>query len=1138
MDSRRRVFSAGFAQEIGPCTSHSSDQTQVNYTEMPAPFRFTDARQRTIHERLRLVGQGTAAFFLDACRLMASRDLETTTHMVAHALREIESALRDVLEPMAPRTPSNPKSQSGDEQHRNEIRTILAALEIEETDAIAEAWLRLPGKNSSYGLHRRAHRSALAAPRRIDQEFLDFWQELNAILDVILDRFAAKYLDSHRILDELLKVEAPTDGHADRLRSSVPNNLTAFGYFFERLDNPAWLKPLQHKGLFDDPAPPEVDDAGATRHPIWPQSRYLARMAALNSDEIKNAVFEIAEKIGDLGNASVQEDLISIALALPSHQAVAFASRAAKWSPSPYPPMLEKLGDFVTHLAIGDAAEEAFDLANALFAPSNSSRRDSRFLYWRYEKGLKHALKGLTQADRLRTLKWLLDLLDRSLAQRIGGTNRKRDDSSRSWRPSVQDQKEQRDDDPKDILTTATRDTAQAAFDSPDIGPTTTVEVLESMDWGICRRIALYLLTTPSAPHDLVRPRLLDRTNANDHNMEYEYTNLLREHFGTLRQEDQEIILVNIENGPPYMENARANYREWLKRDITADEEAKLIKQWQRDRLAPIQQSLIPLWKRRYDGLVAELGSPPDLEDTIRHRVRWAPGPASPKSEDEFRALSPTQVTEFLRDWEPPPPSEYRETRPTRDGLATMLRRCVINDPTRHSSAAEHYVGLHPIYIGALLQALSEAAHRNGILTWEPVVKLMNWAALQEDQEDQEDGATSPPSWQATREAIPGLLDNGWEQGPNEIPLNLRADVWNLLEELTNDPDPTPEKEKGRDDPVAVAINSVRGRALHSAIRYGVWVQRQLKTEARTFDDFPELRLLLERHLDEQIDPSLAIRSVYGERFPLLHYLDADWTERHASDIFPLRGNDSLRDAAWDAYLSVNPAYGAPAKLILPHYDAAIEKLRSTETEGDPSTLEERLADHLFVLYAADLSQDCGERLRRFYERAAPSLRAHAMYVAGETLDREKRGDKWHTQCLDLWNERKAVAQRSPEAHRNEIAQFGTWFGNDSLDEDWALRELAEALRIARRIEHDFVVTKRLADLAPRHASAVLDCLRLMVEGEREPWSLHSWCDDMRVILKTTLATPESHDGARELINRLAAMNHLEFADLLDGPKN
>jgi len=63
------------------------------------PFRFEDPRQERIHRRLLLVGPGPATFYQDACRVMSEeRPLASTTHLVAHLLREIESGLRDVLE--------------------------------------------------------------------------------------------------------------------------------------------------------------------------------------------------------------------------------------------------------------------------------------------------------------------------------------------------------------------------------------------------------------------------------------------------------------------------------------------------------------------------------------------------------------------------------------------------------------------------------------------------------------------------------------------------------------------------------------------------------------------------------------------------------------------------------------------------------------------------------------------------------------------------------------------------------------------------------------------------------------------------------------------------------------------------------
>jgi hypothetical protein len=65
-------------------------------------FQFKDEQERRIYERMFLVGVGSAAFYRDSCRILTlDPPLTTTTHLVRHCLREIESAMRDVLSPIA-----------------------------------------------------------------------------------------------------------------------------------------------------------------------------------------------------------------------------------------------------------------------------------------------------------------------------------------------------------------------------------------------------------------------------------------------------------------------------------------------------------------------------------------------------------------------------------------------------------------------------------------------------------------------------------------------------------------------------------------------------------------------------------------------------------------------------------------------------------------------------------------------------------------------------------------------------------------------------------------------------------------------------------------------------------------------------
>ncbi len=127
-----------------------------------------DATRARIHRRRALAGPGAQAFYADACALMEQPPpLATTTHLVAHRLQEIESAMRAALQPSASDTIAEPPSESG---HKDEIRRILHGLAIPGTDPTAATWLRLAGR-----LQVRAHRNVLAPPRQRDAEFETIW---------------------------------------------------------------------------------------------------------------------------------------------------------------------------------------------------------------------------------------------------------------------------------------------------------------------------------------------------------------------------------------------------------------------------------------------------------------------------------------------------------------------------------------------------------------------------------------------------------------------------------------------------------------------------------------------------------------------------------------------------------------------------------------------------------------------------------------------------------------------------------------------------------------------------------------------------------------------------------------------------
>jgi len=159
-------------------------------------FRFTDPRQQRIYEELmELVGPGPAAFFRDVCWLMENKAvLHSTSHLVAHLLREIESAVRGVLKPIGvSNKDEQPTSQKA------EIEASCNALGVARDSAEARAWFELADK-----LHGVAHRRGLEGPRA-PTEAQELWELAQTLLPVLLDRMRSRFLEWVKLLDELLE---------------------------------------------------------------------------------------------------------------------------------------------------------------------------------------------------------------------------------------------------------------------------------------------------------------------------------------------------------------------------------------------------------------------------------------------------------------------------------------------------------------------------------------------------------------------------------------------------------------------------------------------------------------------------------------------------------------------------------------------------------------------------------------------------------------------------------------------------------------------------------------------------------------------------------------------------------------------
>ncbi len=305
-------------------------------------FRFSTQLERGIYDRLQLIGDGPAANFVDACRIMADNEdvrLQSATHLVGHLLREIESAVRDVLLAFACHDNPSATKASGEENQKQEIRVILSYYKIEEISGMGQLWLALAGaaKNApSYikPLHAFAHRNALARPRPLDGEFRLFWDDVLGLLHTLLELFEGTYATAIDIVDELLTHVRPTKEDARLLRDAVPNSRVVLGHFFDHCQNPDWISMLAARGFFTHPPDMVLDEETGVilGYPVWPESRYLARMSRLASSQLAcEKVVRDLMRTDAVNNVHVRQDIVEILSHLPADRIADLALQVAGW---------------------------------------------------------------------------------------------------------------------------------------------------------------------------------------------------------------------------------------------------------------------------------------------------------------------------------------------------------------------------------------------------------------------------------------------------------------------------------------------------------------------------------------------------------------------------------------------------------------------------------------------------------------------------------------------------------------------------------------------------------------------------------------------------------------------------------------
>jgi hypothetical protein len=886
-----------------------------------------------------------------------------------------------------------------------------------------------------------------------------------------------------------------------------------YDYFFERLSSPDWIEPLAEHGLFDNPPPPEADENGVFVPP-WPPSRYLARMVSLAPERVLSIMLRTKTS-----NERVHEDFAEAAAAMPRQMRLRWARSESEWlrqTDRLYYLLPEKLVDLIEKLVQDGEVEAAVALTRELFRPLSERFEAAgrwnlaapRFRIWAYRRLLDRAVSPILERQPEAALRLLVDLLTDAV-NRASSEFGPYEDLSQVWRPRVAND-EKADRDVLQCLVSTLRDAATTVRERVAVTDIRLVQLLLHGETKVFRRIALFALAKDPAPDVSVLAGLLvDPGTFNEPEPNVEYRELLSKAFGLLGLSEQLTILRWISDGPkaealPQQTDEGSFRSDALQRAAT----------WRIRRLNLIEKYLSPEWVRRREKLVEQFG---DSEFITSFEVTAWWGPKSPVNLEELSARSDDELVGLLETYEQP--NDW--IGPSREGLARTLSEMAEGDSERISGLAPRLAGVRPLYIYWVLIGLAAAIRDGKSVQWHPLLELLEISSNRPEDDIVDRDEDEYGRWSWVRKEIAGVLEAGFRSSTSAPPFELRHRGWGILRPITDDPEPTPEYEErygGTNmDPATLALNTTRGRAMHAAIGYALWMKRN--RDARDpdstpfgFDAMPEVREVLEQHLVVERDPSIAVRAVYGQTFPWLALLDEQWATNAKQRIFPDDASHSvLREAAWSSYVIFCPPYNSIFGILRDQYASAVERLRDARPPwrwiGGSATQDERLAEHLLTFYWRGLIDlnDEGAILEHLFDNASSEVCAYAVEFIGRNVQEIDSVPVEPLRRLqDFWEWRIGVAEaQRTEARQIEVASFSWMADADVIPSDWRISQLERVLQIGGSLRHEQVVLSamsKLANLYPRRAVRVL---RLFLEREKRGWTIGAAQDEILSILRT-----------------------------------
>ena len=995
------------------------------------------------------------------------------------------------------------------------------------------------GQESSKGVIKWLHRLYHSEFRELEATFID---------EVLSSKNEIPFYTRTIILENLKEQKDPTNESAKVLKKHL-TDLGYGGFFFDELDNPAWISPLHEINFFSEPPEPVEASKNPFQLPVWTAGKYLVRFAG----QFEDIVVEIIQSI-KTDNTWVHEKLIDAMLKISPEKTAKLVPVFDEWLDGKFSELLPydliPLVDLLWDNKYYDAATQILEFVTKPILQPNQGKF-SKYVspicfrsgtYW-VEDFYQKEFPKLAQTNSLRValtfeqkLKHAIELTEKVIP------NEYEKYVGLYWRSDIaKTLTDQSNPNALDLLINGLLDSLdEVCKQDIEAGRQLLTNYLRS-EHIIFKRIALVTLRNYGKSYsDLINEAFTNKEFLENSEYSKEYQGLMRDNFNLASEDVKEQVIAWILSGPSNIDKHVKN-RFGEDREVIDDDRRSIQDKWQLYHLEIIMDFLKGDALARYNELSLRYGKPDIMERPITSS--WV-GTPSPVSAEALSKMSLEEIRQLFIDFIPNDSFEN-----PRKGLAKTFQTLIKGQPEKYNDFAKLLLNssIPIIYVYYYLLGIADLLENNEVKVTDEILSLCEFITNQKDENIIYPQFEDDIDLHTIQMQVADLLGKALQCNDLYLSFEQLSRIKKLLFNLAHHPDPDLTEETNPSlDPFTQSFNCIRGMAMRGIFYYSLYAFRLQsgQSNGKTQIDHlePDIKQLLEEKLDLAQETSLAVHSVFGTYISNLYYLSPRWLEQNLKKIFP-ENESKYWQAAWDAYiLTTNTLIKEVFDLLIPEYERAIRTLSSSQeapnySSGSPN---ERLAEHIMAAYLSGFTDFGHENklLELFFTYAPDEIRAHGIIWISQALkniDFSENTLIWD-KCWALWQKRLEVAEHQGVSNNAlEISNYMRWLESCPKDLEFLFPTLQKSIKYFHEAGNIYLLIKFAAKQSKQFPLYAVTLLQMAISAATEHW----WRlrdEDEEQILKVAMASKEDEaiKIAREIINYRGEQGDYRWKYLLD----